>query len=212
MTTSRTTVTAVEELCGSGAAVTDAEGLTETVAATGPELCILDVRLPPTYTDEGIRAALDLRAADPQLPVLVLSQYVEERYASELITSHGAALGYLLKDRILDVDDFLESLQRVARGGSALDPVVVATLLQPRLPQTTPRPTDALSERERTVLSLMAQGYSNAAIARELWLTERTVESHVSAVFSRLGLVASRDENRRVLAVIAHLADQERGG
>ena len=176
-----------------------------------PDVVITDIRMPPGFVDEGVRAAVEIRRRLPSVGILLLSQHIETHFALELVSS-GSGFGYLLKDRILDVDDFLASLLRVARGGSALDPVVVATLLQPRLAPTIPRPTDALSERERTVLSLMAQGYSNAAIARELWLTERTVESHVSAVFSRLGLVASRDENRRVLAVIAHLTDQERGG
>ena len=174
-----------------------------------PDVVVTDIRMPPGFTDEGVRAAVEIRRRLPSVGIVVLSQHIETRFALELVGS-GAGFGYLLKDRILDVDDFLASLLRVARGGTALDPVVVATLLQPRHADAAPRPTDALSERERTVLSLMAQGRSNAAIARELWLTERTVESHVSAVFSRLGLIASRDENRRVLAVIAHLTDQAR--
>ncbi|MFT4282534.1 LuxR C-terminal-related transcriptional regulator [Microbacterium sp.] len=188
------------------AAVTDAEGLTETVAATGPELCILDVRLPPTYTDEGIRAALDLRAADPQLPVLVLSQYVEERYASELITSHGAALGYLLKDRVADVGDFLESVERIRAGATVLDPEVVAQLLTRRARDER---LSRLTDRERTVLALIAEGKSNQAIAQTLFVSEASVEKYITSLFQKLGLEPDEHGNRRVLAALVHL---EHGG
>lgn len=188
------------------AAVTDAEGLTETVAATAPELCILDVRLPPTYTDEGIRAALDLRAADPQLPVLVLSQYVEERYASELITSHGAALGYLLKDRVADVGDFLESVERIRTGATVLDPEVVAQLLTRRARDER---LSRLTDRERTVLALIAEGKSNQAIAQTLFVSEASVEKYITSLFQKLGLEPDEHGNRRVLAALVHL---EHGG
>ncbi|KZE88695.1 response regulator [Microbacterium sp. TNHR37B] len=188
------------------AAVTDAERLTETVAAAAPELCILDVRLPPTYTDEGIRAALDLRAADPQLPVLVLSQYVEERYASELITSHGAALGYLLKDRVADVGDFLESVERIRAGATVLDPEVVAQLLTRRARDER---LSRLTDRERTVLALIAEGKSNQAIAQTLFVSEASVEKYITSLFQKLGLEPDEHGNRRVLAALVHL---EHGG
>lgn len=184
------------------AALPDAGDLAAVVADTAPELCILDVRLPPTFTDEGIRAALALRAANPDLPVLVLSQYVEERYASDLITSHGAALGYLLKDRVADVRDFLESIERIGAGATVLDPEVVAQLL-------TRRARDdhmaRLTERERTVLALIAEGKSNQAIAQTLFVSEASVEKHITSLFQKLDLEPDEHGNRRVLAALVHL-------
>lgn len=188
------------------AALPDTEGLMDAVAESDPELCILDVRLPPTFTDEGIRAALALRAGHPTLPLLVLSQYVEERYASDLIaaqagSAQGAALGYLLKDRVADVAEFVESVERIASGATVLDPEVVAQLL-------TRRNRDErmlrLTERERTVLALIAEGKSNSAIAGLLFLSEASVEKHITAIFQKLGL-DPEDGNRRVLAAIAHI-------
>ncbi len=183
------------------AALPDTNGLGEAVAAQQPDLCILDVRLPPTFTDEGIRAALDLRTAHAALPLLVLSQYVEERYASELIAAQGGPLGYLLKDRVADVAEFLESVHRIAGGATVLDPEVVAQLL-------TRRNRDErmlrLTERERTVLALIAEGKSNSAIAGVLFLSEASVEKHITSIFQKLGLEPD-DGNRRVLAALAHI-------
>jgi DNA-binding NarL/FixJ family response regulator len=184
------------------AALPDTEGLTDAVTEAAPELCILDVRLPPTYTDEGIRAALALRAADPSLPLLVLSQYVEERYASDLIAAQGGPLGYLLKDRVADVAEFLASVQRIQEGATVLDPEVVAQLL-------TRRNRDdrmlRLTERERTVLALIAEGKSNQAIAALLFVSEASVEKHITSIFQKLGLEPDESGNRRVLAALAHI-------
>jgi DNA-binding NarL/FixJ family response regulator len=184
------------------AALPDTDGLEEAVADAAPELCILDVRLPPTFTDEGIRAALALRARDPELPLLVLSQYVEERYASDLIAAQGGPLGYLLKDRVADVSEFLESVRRISEGATVLDPEVVAQLL-------TRRNRDdrmlRLTERERTVLALIAEGKSNQAIAGLLFLSEASVEKHITSIFQKLGLEPDESGNRRVLAALAHI-------
>ena len=188
------------------AAVADAEGLGTVVDETAPELCILDVRLPPTFTDEGIRAAVALRSARPQLPVLVLSQYVEERYASDLITSNGAALGYLLKDRVADVRDFLESVERIGAGATVLDPEVVAQLLTRR---SRDERMSRLTDRERTVLALIAEGRSNQAIAQTMFLSEASVEKHITSLFQKLDLEPDEHGNRRVLAALVHL---EHGG
>ncbi|WP_345752791.1 response regulator transcription factor [Microbacterium rhizophilus] len=188
------------------AALPDATGLPAAVDGADPELCILDVRLPPSFTDEGIRAAVELRARRPELPVLVLSQYVEERYASDLITAQGGALGYLLKDRVADVAEFLDSVDRIGQGATVLDPEVVAQLLTRR------REDDRMSrltERERTVLALIAEGKSNQAIAGLLFLSEASVEKHITAIFQKLGLEPDEFGNRRVLAVLAHI---ESGG
>tara|TARA_R110002020_G_scaffold2435_10_gene11353 strand:- start:1304 stop:2011 length:708 start_codon:yes stop_codon:yes gene_type:complete len=184
------------------AALPDASELDETVATDAPELCILDVRLPPTFTDEGIRAALRLRAAHPDLPVLVLSQYVEERYATELIAGQGGALGYLLKDRVADVTEFLETVARIGAGATVFDPEVVAQLLGRRRRDERMR---RLTERERSVLSLIAEGNSNQAIARALHVSEGSVEKHITAVFQKLDLEQDDSGNRRVLAALAHL-------
>lgn len=186
------------------AALPDAGGLEDRVAETAPDLCILDVRLPPTFTDEGIRAALALRASDPALPVLVLSQYVEERYASDLITASAtgrAALGYLLKDRVADVAEFLDAVGRIGAGATVLDPEVVAQLLTRRaLDERMSR----LTERERTVLALIAEGKSNQAIAATLFISEAAVEKHITSLFAKLGLEQDEHGNRRVLAALVH--------
>ena len=184
------------------AALPDAASLEERVAETEPDLCILDVRLPPTFSDEGIRAALGLRRTRPGLAVLVLSQYVEERYASELITSQGSAFGYLLKDRVADVGEFIESVERIRDGATVLDPEVVAQLLTRRSRDDRMR---ALTDRERTVLAALAEGRSNQAIAAMLFLSEASVEKHITAIFQKLGLDAEDGGNRRVLAAIAHI-------
>jgi DNA-binding NarL/FixJ family response regulator len=190
------------------AALPDAEALEARVAETAPELCILDVRLPPSFTDEGIRAALRLRSGRPDLPLLVLSQYVEERYASELIAARGTgevaggALGYLLKDRVADVAEFLDSVERIGRGATVLDPEVVAQLLTRRARDER---MSALTARERQVLALIAEGRSNQAIAGALFLSEASVEKHITAIFQKLGLEPDEHGNRRVLAAIAHI-------
>mgnify|MGYP000930960965 FL=1 len=184
------------------AALPHADGIVETVTERAPELCILDVRLPPTFTDEGIRAALTLRAQHPTLPVLVLSQYVEERYASDLITGQNAALGYLLKDRVADVKDFLDSIDRIAAGATVLDPEVVAQLLTRRARDER---MSRLTDRERSVLALIAEGKSNAAIATALFVSEASVEKYITSLFQKLGLEQDEHGNRRVLAALVHL-------
>ena len=183
------------------ARVGDGEALVAVVAEHAPDIAIADVRMPPGYSDEGMRAATEIRRRFPRTAVLMLSQHAETRHALELIRS-GGGFGYLLKDRVLDTDDFLETVRRVASGGSALDPEVVATLI--------PAPAGAdpvadLTAREYEVLGLMAEGRTNAGIATRLWLTEKTVETHVRAILGKLGLPVSTDDNRRVLAVLAYL-------
>lgn len=184
------------------AALADAAELHEAVASGDPELCILDVRLPPTFTDEGIRAALELRKQHPALPLLVLSQYVEERYAADLIAAQGGALGYLLKDRVADVSDFLQSVEHIAAGATVLDPEVVAQLLSR---QGRNDRMQSLTERERTVLALLAEGKSNQAIASALFVSEASVEKHITSIFNKLGLEPDESGNRRVLAALAHI-------
>ena len=179
----------------------DADTLLMLVAEHEPQLAIVDVRMPPGYDDEGTRAASTIRAKHPGTAVLVLSQHIETRHIVELVTA-GGGFGYLLKDRVLDVDDFLDAARRVADGGSALDPQVVATLIG------APRQVAALSElspREKEVLELMAEGRTNAGIAKRLWLTEKTVEAHVRTILMKLGLPMNSDDHRRVLAVLAFL-------
>ncbi|RPI06477.1 MAG: DNA-binding response regulator [Actinobacteria bacterium] len=178
-----------------------AEGLVEAVETHNPDLVIADVRLPPTFTDEGILAAVALRTIRPSQPILILSQYVEERYASELLGGDASGLGYLLKERVADVKDFIDACNRVAEGGTVLDPEVVAQLLARRRRE----PLDTLTAREREVLSLMAEGRSNVGIARKLVISEGAVEKHISSVFAKLGLTATETEHRRVLAVLEHL-------
>jgi DNA-binding NarL/FixJ family response regulator len=188
------------------ASLGDAEGVLDTVAATRPDLVVLDVRMPPSYTDEGARAAAAVKEAHPEVGVLVLSQHVETVHAVELV--HLGGFGYLLKDRVLDVGDFLAAAERVAGGGSALDPHVVGSLV------STSGGRDSLavlSEREREVLELMAEGLTNTGIAQRLWLSERTVEAHVRRLLLKLELPADELANRRVLAVLAHLAAQVQG-
>jgi DNA-binding NarL/FixJ family response regulator len=179
----------------------DADSLVVSVAELRPDLVVLDVRLPPTFTDEGIRAAIALRNAAPSQPILVLSQYVEERYATELLASDSEGIGYLLKERVADVGDFVDACQRVAAGGTVLDPEVVAQLLARRRRG----PFDDLTPREREVLGLMAEGRSNTGIARHLVVSDGAVEKHISSIFSKLGLATSDTEHRRVLAVLQYL-------
>jgi DNA-binding NarL/FixJ family response regulator len=175
--------------------------LVETVKELHPDLIVLDVRLPPTFTDEGIRAALAVRAVEPSQPILVLSQYVEERYATELLASDSEGIGYLLKERVADVGDFVDACERVAAHGTVLDPEVVAQLLARRRRG----PFDGLTPREREVLGLMAEGRSNTGIARHLVVSDGAVEKHISSIFSKLGLATSDTEHRRVLAVLQYL-------
>jgi len=179
----------------------DADTLLALVAEHEPELAVVDVRMPPGYDDEGTRAAATIRKTHPETAVLVLSQHIETRHIVELVTA-GGGFGYLLKDRVLDVDDFLDAVRRVADGGSALDPQVVATLIG------APRQVSALNElspRETEVLGLMAEGRTNGGIAKRLWLTEKTVEAHVRSILMKLGLPMNDDDHRRVLAVLAYL-------
>ena len=178
-----------------------AEGLVRAVEEHRPDFALVDVRLPPSFTDEGIRAAVLIRAQHPDVAVLVLSQYVEERYASELIASRREGLGYLLKDRVADVEQFLESVQTVGAGGTVLDPEVLTQIL---VRSRDREDLEMLSPREREVLGLMAQGLSNASIAANLYLTESAVEKHISSLFSKLGVTAETG-NRRVLAVLKYL-------
>jgi DNA-binding NarL/FixJ family response regulator len=187
------------------AAVDNADRLRAGVAEHGPDLAVVDIRMPPTFKDEGIRAARWIRDAHPEVGVLVLSQHVESAGAVDLVTTGG--FGYLLKDRVLDVDDFLEAAQRVASGGSALDPHVVASLVGGERDAL-----GALTDREREVLGLMAEGLTNSAIARRLVLTERTVEGHVRSVLMKLDLPEGEGAHRRVLAVITYLRSAERRG
>jgi DNA-binding NarL/FixJ family response regulator len=184
------------------AAVDNGDELLTAIVGTEPDIAIVDVRLPPTFTDEGLRAALAARRERPGLPVLVLSQYVEQLYARELLASGSGGIGYLLKDRVLDSAQFTTAVRQVAAGGTAMDPEVIARLLARSSPGGA---VSALSPREREVLGLMAEGRSNAAIAQRLVITERAVAKHTASIFTRLGLQPSDDDNRRVLAVLAYL-------
>ena len=184
--------------------VEDGTALVTTVLLERPDVAIVDVRLPPTFRDEGVRAALTLREHAPETGVLIVSQYVEQAYASELLADGRGGLGYLLKDRIIDVDDFVAAVRRVATGGTALDPEVVSQLLSRRKAGS---PLDALSPRELEVLGLMAEGRSNAAIATRLVLTVGAVEKHVANILTKLRLPPSSEDHRRVLAVLAYLRD-----
>jgi DNA-binding NarL/FixJ family response regulator len=184
------------------AAVDNGASLLESVSADKPDVAIVDVRLPPTFTDEGLRAALAARMQVPGLPVLVLSQYVEQLYARELPVGGSGGIGYLLKDRVSDGAQFVEAVRRVAGGGTAMDPEVIARLLDRN---STDGAVATLSPREREVLGLMAEGRSNAFIAQRLVITERAVAKHTASIFLRLGLQPSDDDNRRVLAVLAFL-------
>ncbi len=184
------------------AAVGDAQALLAAVAEHEPEVAVVDVRMPPTHTDEGLRAALALRGDRPELAILVLSQYVETRYAAQLLAGSCEGVGYLLKDRVADVSDFLDALARVAAGGTVLDPEVVRQILgaSRRVPVL-----ETLSVRERQVLSLMAEGRSNVAIAENLFLSGGSVEKYVTSIFGKLGLPPSPADHRRVLAVLRYL-------
>jgi DNA-binding NarL/FixJ family response regulator len=184
------------------AAVDNGADLRAAVTEHEPDIAIVDVRLPPTFTDEGLRAALAARRDQPGLPVLVLSQYVEQLYARELLADGGGGIGYLLKDRVLDSAQFTAAVRQVAAGGTAMDPEVIARLLAR---SSGGDALATLSPREREVLSLMAEGRSNAAIAQRLVITERAVAKHTASIFTRLGLQPSDDDNRRVLAVLAYL-------
>ncbi|GAA1359004.1 response regulator transcription factor [Catellatospora chokoriensis] len=186
--------------CTVVAKVGDAGALLDAVRDHDPDLAIVDIRMPPDHTDDGARAAVTLRERHPRLGILLLSQQIETRHSVGLVARGG--FGYLLKDRVFDVDDFLEALRRVAGGGSALDPEVVARLLAaPRRDD----PLAALTPREREVLALMAEGRTNVGIARRLWLTDRTVETHVGSIMAKLGLAAGDEDHRRVLAVLTYL-------
>jgi DNA-binding NarL/FixJ family response regulator len=164
-----------------------------------PDVAIIDVRLPPTHTDEGLKAAIAARAAIPGLPVLVLSQHVEPLYAHELLTDSGGGIGYLLKERVSDVEEFVQAVERVAAGGTAFDPEVVTKLLARR------EPLAVLTPRERDVLGCIAEGRSNAAIAGRLFITEKVVSKYINNIFNKLGMPPSEDDNRRVLAVLMYL-------
>jgi DNA-binding NarL/FixJ family response regulator len=184
------------------AAVDNGPDMLAAVTADRPDVAIVDVRLPPTFTDEGLRAALAARRANPGLPVLVLSQYVEQLYARELLAGGTGGVGYLLKDRVFDSAQFVDAIRRVAAGGTAMDPEVISRLLASNSGDGS---LAALSPREREALALMAEGRSNAAIAARLVITERAVAKHTASIFIKLGLQPSDDDNRRVLAVLAFL-------
>lgn len=184
------------------AAVNDPAGLREAIGADPPDVAVIDIRMPPTFTDEGLRAALELRREFPDLGILLFSQYVETRYAAQLLADHAAGIGYLLKDRVADVSDFVEALVRVASGGTALDPEVVTQLVGASRRGDS---LSGLSAREREVLSLMAEGRSNAAIATTLVISEGAVEKHVANIFAKLSLSVSPTDHRRVLAVLRWL-------
>ena len=183
------------------AALPDATALLPTVEEHGPDVVVTDVRMPPTNRDEGVRAAIDLRATRPGFPVVLLSQYVEERYATELIAADASGLGYLLKERVADVRSFVEAVERVAGGGTAIDPEVVSQLLV----RARKDPLAGLTPRETETLGLMAEGRSNAAIAAALVVGEGAVEKHISSIFSKLNLEPSDTDHRRVMAVLTYL-------
>ncbi|MGW0991729.1 response regulator transcription factor [Streptomyces sp. NPDC002523] len=188
------------------AAVESGPELARALAESEPDVAVVDVRLPPTHTDEGLQCALRARRDRPGLPVLVLSQHVEQLYARELLADGSGGVGYLLKDRVFDAEQFVDAVRRVAAGGTAMDPQVIQQLLSRRAAD---RPLGNLTPRELEVLELMAQGRSNAAIAGHLVVTERAIAKHTSNIFGKLGLEVSDDDNRRVLAVLAYL-DRDR--
>jgi DNA-binding NarL/FixJ family response regulator len=181
--------------------VGDGPSLVRSIAAHRPDVSIVDVRMPPSHTDEGLRASVEARRLVPGTPILVLSQYVEVSYADDLLADRRGAIGYLLKDRVAEIADFLDTLRRVAGGGTVLDPEVVAQLVIRR----GPAPLDALTQREREVLALMAEGRSNTSIAKNLVVTEGAVEKHVKNIFTKLDLPPDEEQHRRVLAVLAYL-------
>jgi DNA-binding NarL/FixJ family response regulator len=180
----------------------DAEALRSAVRREQPDVAIVDIRMPPTHTDEGAQAAERIRADHPEVGLLLLSQVVEPRHALKLFSESPEGFGYLLKDRVLEIDDFVDAVRRVARGGTAMDPEVVAQLLGRRAKAG---PLDELTPREREVLGLMAEGRSNQGICRKLFLSPKTVETHVASIFMKLGLQQAPDDHRRVLAVLAYL-------
>ena len=182
----------------------DADDLTRKVRAHKPDVAVIDIRMPPTNTDDGLRAALALREELPDTGVLVLSQYVEEGYAVDLLSEGGAGVGYLLKDRVAEISLFTDAVERVAAGGSALDPEVISHMLQRKRSED---PLEELTPREREVLSLMAEGRTNNAIARELVVTAGAVEKHIASIFGKLRLPPSGTDHRRVLAVLAYLQE-----
>lgn len=184
------------------AAVADGEALLAAVAEHAPDIAVVDIRMPPTHTDEGLRAALALRQDHPDVAVLLLSQYIETRYAARLLAGRCDGIGYLLKDRVADIADFLDALTRVAGGGTVLDPEVVRQLMGAG---RRPGWLDALTTREREVLALMAEGRSNSAIAERLFLSNASVEKHITCIFGKLGLPPSASDHRRVLAVLRYL-------
>jgi DNA-binding NarL/FixJ family response regulator len=188
------------------AAVGDAAALVEVVGRLHPDLAVVDVRMPPTLTDDGLRAAISIRERQPNVAILVLSQYVEERYATDLLAGGTAGVGYLLKDRVADVREFVDAVHRVGAGGTVLDAEVVAQLLARSLRHD---PLDRLTAREREVLALMAEGRTNAAIAKALVVGGGAVEKHVNSIFTKLDLAATTDDNRRVLAVLRWLEGGE---
>ena len=193
----------IEESGGSVVAkVADGESFVLAVEEHRPDVSVVDVRMPPTQRDEGLRAAIEARRRVPGTPVLVLSQYVERQYATELLADRGGGVGYLLKDRVGDIPEFMEALRRVARGGTALDPEVVAQLM---VRSRADDPLSALTPREREVLAAMAEGKTNVGIARELHITEGATEKHFGNIFGKLALPDSADDHRRVLAVLAYL-------
>ena len=187
------------------AAVGDADALLDAVVDHEPDLAIVDVRMPPTHTDEGVRAALTIRERHPDVAVLVLSQYVEERYAADLLSGETEGIGYLLKDRVVDVAEFIDAVRRVAAGGRAIDPEVVRQLLG-RSSRTTE--LERLTAREQEVLALMAEGLSNAGIAERLVVSLGAVEKHITNVFTKLDLVHEEHAHKRVLAVLTYLGDR----
>jgi len=184
------------------AAVDSAPGLLCALLQHRPDIAVVDVRLPPAFADDGLQAALAARREVPGLPVLLLSQYVEQLYARELLADQAGAVGYLLKDRVFSDDQFVDAIRTVAAGGTVMDPEVVTKLLGRR---SRDEPIGRLSAREREVLALMAEGRSNTAIAQRLFITEKAVSKHTTSIFTKLGLAADQDDNRRVLAVLAYL-------
>ena len=181
----------------------NAEELKKAVRRFKPDVAVVDVRMPPSQTDEGARAAVEVRAEQPELGVLLLSQVVEATHALALVSERPEGFGYLLKDRVLEIDDFLDAVRRVGKGGTAIDPVVIGQLVGRRRDEE--GPLDELTPREREVLELMAQGLSNRGICEKLVVSPKTVETHVNAIFGKLGLLPAQDEHRRVLAVLAYL-------
>jgi DNA-binding NarL/FixJ family response regulator len=189
------------------AAVEDADALLRVVTTERPDVAIVDIRLPPTFRDEGVRAAIEARRRTPETAILVVSQYVEPTYATELLADGRGGVGYLLKDRVLDVEDFVDAVRRVAEGGTALDPEVVAQLVSRRRDG----PLEALTPREREVLGLMAEGRSNSGIAQQLVLSVGAVEKHVASILGKLDLPPSESDHRRVLAVLTYLQEERAG-